>query len=158
MIKETIDSFKGNYLYLSNFAVAYFFDKKGREWKSTEHYYQAMKSTDWNDQKNIRLAATPYKSKQLGKKVKLRPDWEEVKEAVMMDALLYKFSQNEVLRIRLLRTGNAMLVEGNTWGDRYWGVCDGKGKNRLGICLMKVREMFKDGTVMERYEGKRRYL
>ena len=42
-------------------------------------------------------------------------------------------------------TGDAELIEGNTWHDNYWGVCscskcNGRGKNRLGKLLMKVRE------------------
>lgn len=43
----------------------------------------------------------------------------------------------------LLKTGDEELVEGNTWGDTFWGVCKGKGRNELGKILMKVREEFR---------------
>ena len=32
------------------------------------------------------------------------------------------------------------LVEGNTWGDKVWGVCDGVGENNLGKTLMRIRD------------------
>lgn len=38
-----------------------------------------------------------------------------------------------------LATGDAILIEGNTWGDRFWGVCEGFGQNHLGHVLMRVR-------------------
>lgn len=59
----------------------------------------------------------------------------DVMEACVRD----KFTRNADLRRRLLETGDAELVEGNTWGDRFWGVCDGEGENHLGRVLIKVR-------------------
>ena len=61
----------------------------------------------------------------------------------MKELLMAKFSQNEDLKKKLLDTGDATLIEGNTWGDKYWGVCKGVGKNRLGELLMEVREELK---------------
>ena len=57
----------------------------------------------------------------------------------MLTGLRYKFS-NPDLKEKLLATGNEELVEGNWWGDQYWGICDGIGKNKLGKLLMKVRK------------------
>ena len=51
-----------------------------------------------------------------------------------------KFTQNEDLKEKLLATGNDILEEGNTWGDRVWGTVNGVGENRLGKILMRVRE------------------
>ena len=51
-----------------------------------------------------------------------------------------KFFQNEDLGQKLMNTGDAVLIEGNYWGDRYWGVCNGEGQNKLGKILMKIRE------------------
>lgn len=51
-----------------------------------------------------------------------------------------KFTQNEDLKEKLLATGNNILEEGNTWGDRVWGTVNGVGENRLGKILMRVRE------------------
>lgn len=69
----------------------------------------------------------------------MRSDWEEVKLGVMEGLLREKFSDPE-LRRKLLATGERELVEGNDWGDSFWGVCAGRGKNHLGRLLMKLRE------------------
>jgi predicted NAD-dependent protein-ADP-ribosyltransferase YbiA (DUF1768 family) len=74
----------------------------------------------------------------------LRPDWREVREEVMEVGLRQKFRQNPELLQKLLDTGDAYLEEGNTWNDRYWGVCRGVGQNKLGHLLMKLREEYKE--------------
>ena len=63
----------------------------------------------------------------------------------MEEALRIKFS-NPKLRKALLDTGDEYLEEGNTWGDQYWGVCNGVGKNKLGKLLMKIRQEIKEGV------------
>ena len=78
--------------------------------------------------------------------VKIRSDWESVKEYFMMQGLIFKFSQNLNLRHLLLSTGDAYIVE-NSKKDYYWGIGDGTGKNRLGVLLMKVRDLLKSGTI-----------
>jgi predicted NAD-dependent protein-ADP-ribosyltransferase YbiA (DUF1768 family) len=55
-----------------------------------------------------------------------------------------KFSRNPELRVKLLNTGDLQLVEGNYWGDTFWGVCNGKGENHLGKILMRVRKELAD--------------
>jgi predicted NAD-dependent protein-ADP-ribosyltransferase YbiA (DUF1768 family) len=59
----------------------------------------------------------------------------------MEDLVRQKFS-NPALATRLLKTGEAVLEEGNTWGDRFWGVDarTGEGENHLGLILMRVRK------------------
>ena len=51
-----------------------------------------------------------------------------------------KVYQNDDLADCLVDTGDQPLIEGNTWGDRFWGVCGGTGMNHLGRLLMEVRE------------------
>ncbi|MNV96102.1 Swarming motility protein YbiA [compost metagenome] len=99
-----------------------------------------MKSLDIKVQQQIRNLKTPKQAKEMGQKVELRTDWDEVKEEVMLTALRTKFSQNSRLREILLSTGDAILHE-DAPKDKYWGV---KGKDRLGILLMIVREEFKN--------------
>jgi predicted NAD-dependent protein-ADP-ribosyltransferase YbiA (DUF1768 family) len=74
-----------------------------------------------------------------GRRVPLRADWEAVKYNVMQDAIRAKFSRGSGLADALLATGDAYLQEGNTWGDRTWGVTRGHGRNWLGYILMGRR-------------------
>ena len=89
-----------------------------------------------------RFCRPPGKAKRLGRKVTLRPDWEQIKTYTMLLLLRIKFS-DENLATKLLETGEQKLIEGNSWGDCFWGVCDGVGENHLGKLLMQVREELK---------------
>jgi hypothetical protein len=89
---------------------------------------------------HIRRAGKPGEAKRRGRRATIRPDWEEVKLDVMEDLLRQKFVG---LARALVMTGDEELVEGNTWGDRFWGVCQGAGENHLGRLLMKIRSELK---------------
>jgi len=78
-------------------------------------------------------------AKKRGRKVTMREDWDQVKIPIMEDLLSQKFS-DPVLAKKLVETGDSQLVEGNWWGDVFWGVCRGEGQNNLGKILMKIRE------------------
>jgi ribA/ribD-fused uncharacterized protein len=106
---------------------------------TVEHGFQACKALDPDQRRLIAAAPTPAQAKRLGRRASLRPDWEQVREDVMRMLLAQKFRLGEPLALRLLATGNAELTEGNRWGDRYWGVADGVGQNRLGQLLMQRR-------------------
>jgi len=137
-MKMVIDSFDGEFAFLSNFYDSPF-EEEGILYPTVEHYFQAMKSKDVEGRKKIAAAPTPGKAKYLGRTTELRKDWEEIKDTVMWSGLRHKFQIPE-LREKLLATGNEELIEGNWWGDTTWGVCNGKGENRLGKLLMKIRE------------------
>jgi len=151
-----ICSFTGRYEFLSNFYYSPIFLDVGvvdlREFATVEHYFQASKAVDPLEFEQIRRASTPGEAKRLGKFCTLRKDWEKVKLEIMSYALTAKFQQHPDLREQLLGTGAALLVEGNTWGDRYWGSCKGKGENHLGRLLMCVR---KEMSNMHEYGGPR---
>lgn len=133
-----IDDFKGEYRWLSNFhLVDVVYD--GEVYPSTEHAYQAAKTHQDVTRQLIREAPTPGVAKALGKACLLRPDWEEIKVEVMEDLLRQKF-KNPLLKAKLLATVGHDLVEGNHWGDTFWGVCRGKGLNMLGKLLMQIRD------------------
>lgn len=87
-----------------------------------------------------------FDAKRAGKTVMLRPDWDEIKLTCMENIVRAKFRQNPELAEKLKATGDMALIEENTWGDRYWGVCNNVGENRLGQILMKVRKELSDGT------------
>lgn len=134
---RAITSFIGQYRFLSNFfrhPVQY-----GLTWPSAEHAFQAEKTIDPIQRNWVFEADTSREAKRRGLQVTLRSDWEDIKLSVMRDIVHAKFQDPE-LRAMLLDTGNAVLIEGNDWGDTYWGVCRGVGANHLGRILMDVRE------------------
>lgn len=139
MCVEIIDSFVGEYAFLSNFYPVQI-EYGGEIYPSAEHAFQAAKTPDEEQRKKIREALNPGQAKRLGRRVSLRKDWSSVKVSVMRDLLRQKFGAGSDLAQRLLDTGNAKLVEGNTWDDVYWGVCEGRGQNKLGLLLMEIRE------------------
>lgn len=139
MNTATIPTFEGAYRFLSNFyacpnGVMY----EGIRYPTSEHAYQAAKTNDPSMRLRIAALPTPLAAKRTGRYVLLRPDWEEVKVEVMRAVLQAKFSDPE-LADALLATDDAELIEGNWWGDKFWGVCRGVGKNKLGQLLMQLR-------------------
>lgn len=139
---EKIDKFSGEYEFLSNMYpcnVTY----NGITYKCSEAAYQAQKQPEIA---KVFTNVDGYTAKRLGKTVTLRLDWEEVKFRIMAQIVLLKFTQNKDLAEKLLNTGDAQLIEGNWWGDIYWGVCtnkkyNGVGENYLGKILMYVRSV-----------------
>jgi len=75
----------------------------------------------------------------MGRGGPIREDWELVKVGVMTRLIADKFTPGSVLALQLVETGFAEIIEGNTWGDRFWGVCQGEGANHLGRILMERR-------------------
>ena len=82
---------------------------------------------------------TGPQAKKLGRQVSLRADWDTKRIAYMRCILKAKFTQNPELAKALRATGDIVLVEDNTWGDKFWGVCKGVGENNLGKLLMEIR-------------------
>lgn len=134
-----IDSFWGEHGFLSNFsphAVVY----EGDIYPTAEHAFQAAKTLDPAQRAQIRSAGSPGAAKGLGRRVALRPFWNEVRVEIMRQILASKFAPGSAVAGLLLETGNEELIEGNTWGDTFWGVCGGEGENHLGRLLMELRE------------------
>ena len=140
-----ISEFRGRWTKFSNYSIGSVW-YKDKMYPSAEHAYQAQKSTDPIKQQWIRNAATPNESKKRARTVELRSDWEIVKIDIMEEILREKFSQ-EPERSILLSSGNEDLVEGNWWGDKFWGQCPvGDGQNWLGKLLMKIRNEMNNAT------------
>ena len=136
-----VKGFFGEYRWLSNYEVCDIV-YKGELYTSTEAAYHSAKNDDEYIKSNIRNMG-PKESKTYSKTIPLRKDWDSVKKQVMYDVLLDKFTRHQYLREKLLSTGSKYLEEANWWGDTYWGVCEGKGKNTLGDLLMKIRNEIK---------------
>jgi ribA/ribD-fused uncharacterized protein len=142
-----ITRFRGEHDFLSNFYASPFF-YRGDCYPTAEHAYQAAKTTDPDSAYLIRNAPTPGDAKRRGRAAPQRPDWMEVRRAVMYEVVREKFRQDPELRDKLRATGDATLIEGNTWGDRFWGMVQDaegnwSGENRLGEVLMRVRREFR---------------
>jgi N-glycosidase YbiA len=134
-------STRGEYGCFSNFSRHPIF-LAGKRWPTSEHYFQAQKFAGTHHEEAVRLCKTPREAANMGRsrKLPLRRDWERVKDAVMREAVLAKFTTHADLRAILLGTGDAVLVE-HTANDSYWGDGgDGSGRNVLGRILMSVRD------------------
>ncbi len=132
-----VNSFMGQYRFLSNFHLVNV-RLDGLIYASTEHAYQGAKTIDAGEREWVRMSPTPNIAKHRGRQISMRPDWDTIKLAVMLDLTYQKFAYPD-LRDMLLRTWGDELIEGNTWGDTFWGVCKGVGENNLGKILMEVR-------------------
>ena len=131
-----INQFRGKYYFLSNFyssPVTY----EGLTYLSNEAAFQSAKT--FSDRECF-TNLDPSSAKKLGRKVQLRPDWEETKYNVMYEIVKAKFTQNLDLKTKLLETDNQYLEEGNTWGDKICGTVNGVGENNLGKILMRVKD------------------
>ena len=142
-----INKFSGEYRFLSNFYNCRI-EYEGLVYPTVEHAFQAAKTTDEAERRSVRDCSTAGQAKRRGREVTLRPDWDTVKVDVMHELLLYKFYAAD-LGGRLCHTGDQELIEGNTWGDTFWGVCRGKGSNHLGRLLMQVRREINAAMVEE---------
>ena len=140
-----IAEFRGAYAFLSNFHPAPT-PIDNLVYPTSEHAFQAMKSTDPAYRMHVLRAPTPGQAKRLGRAAALRVDWEAVKIDVMREVVRAKFRHNADLAAQLLATGDQELVEGNVWGDKFWGVCNGRGHNWLGKILMEVRAELRGRT------------
>lgn len=174
-----IDSFSGKYRFLSNFCPVNI-EYQGIEYASVEHAFQAAKSIDRNERLKIAAAKSPAYAKRLGRKLKLRDDWESIKFNVMTVLLSEKFSVIPLME-SLEETGRKYLIEGNSWQDVTYGACErvpawydkdyiisgGQkldwysttphlyGYNRLGKILMLIREAgpYKVLDALDSYQG-----
>ena len=140
-----IASFSGEYRFLSNFYVAEVW-YEGVRYRSSEHAFQAAKTLCTAERAKVAAAKGPGEAKRLGRCLSLRHDWEDIKVDVMRAVVRDKFMRHADLREKLLATGSQVLVEGNSWGDKVWGVCKGKGTNWLGRVLMEVRGELQGGV------------
>ena len=132
-----ISLFRDEYFFLSNFyPVEIKLD--GIVYPNAETAFQAQKTLDVEERRKFSMLKNPVQAKRLGRKVKLRDDWEEVKLDIMTEIVSQKFLQHPHLIEMLLQTGDEELVEGNKWD-----VCKGKSENHLGKILMKIRDVYK---------------
>lgn len=148
-----IAEFEGKYAFLSNFfpsSILY----EGIVYPTNEHFFQAMKTLDQEERKKIAAAETPGQAKRLGRHVRLRADWEQIKVDVMRTGLMLKFTDANLAQ-QLIDTGDEELIEGNWWHDNTWGSCycescmNRPGRNLLGMLLMELRKELQYGDTTD---------
>jgi ribA/ribD-fused uncharacterized protein len=140
---DSISSFSGGYRFLSNFYPAQIW-YDGRLYSTVEHAYQAAKTVEQAQRTFIQASETPGVAKRRGRTVSIRGDWEQIKIPIMRELLFQKFRTPELM-ISLVRTYPRQLIEGNSWGDTFWGCVPSsqegwQGQNQLGKLLMEVRD------------------
>ena len=134
-----ITEFKGPYRFLSNFHFCKF-EWEGMTWVTAEHAFQAAKTEHMDVRARIQAAPTPSAARKLGRQIQLRSQWDKMRVGFMREIVRAKFTQSALLSQAVIATYPAHLEEGNTWNDKFWGVCKGKGKNMLGTILMDIRQ------------------
>ncbi len=128
--------FQGEHRWLSNFWPAKV-ALDGMTYQSVEHAYQAAKTNP--SEREPFLHCTAAEAKQLGRGVSIQSGWDDQKVAVMRSLIEQKFAPGSTLAEKLIATGKVRIIEGNHWGDTFWGVCRGNGRNLLGEILMERR-------------------
>jgi len=137
-----INSFKGEHRWLSNFWP----EIPGK--LTVEHWYQAAKAWKPDEMLWVLSSKNAAEAKRRGRQISVRVEWDNVKVSVMEHFVLLKFLMDPDLADRLIKTGDIQLIEGNTWGDTFWGVCDGVGENNLGKILMRVRTFLQTKSIL----------
>lgn len=148
----TISRFRDRWYFLSNFFPAWVEIEHPVSGSidyapTAEHAYQMAKTLNSAEKLAILHAPGPAEAKKKGRGVTLRDDWEDVKVTHMHAIVFRKFMDNPHLQTLLLKTGDELLIEGNTWHDNIWGdchcnrrsECQVAGQNLLGGILMQVR-------------------
>jgi len=135
---DKITAFVGEYRWLSNFwpSPVWLSDEV---YSTVEHAYQAAKTLDLETRKMFqRQSVSAAVAKRLGRGLVIREDWEGLKMEVMRSLLIQKFTNTHLTDL-LISTGDMEIIEGNWWGDTFWGVCKGEGQNHLGRLIMEIR-------------------
>lgn len=142
---RAITQFIGKHAVLSNFYEC-LFTHDGYEYRTAEHAFQAAKASTPEAHDRIANAVTPARAKSAGRRVRMActpAQWNDRRVGIMRDVLRSKFASGP-MRAVLQATGDVELIEGNTHRDTYWGVCGGKGQNKLGLILQEIRAEQRD--------------
>lgn len=145
-----VTSFRGYYEFLRNPYPA-LVEFEGMQFPSAEHAYQAAKFSP-HLRSNF-VDGTWQSAKRAGRAILLPKDWETRKIVVMRTILESKFSWPPLAE-RLIATCEDILIEGNTWHDNVWGICECEScrqrfpnaQNMLGVLLMELRDKLARGA------------
>ena len=145
MNENVINDFNGENRFLSNFYQCDF-EFEGLTYHNAEAAFQAQKCASEEEKIKYTQVKSPVTAKRMGKREPGFPsNWNDICCDIMKRVLTAKFSNPE-LRAKLKATGDATLIEGNTWHDNRWGNCtcakcaNKEGQNWLGKILMEIRD------------------
>lgn len=114
---DLVDSFAGEHRFLSNF-YPHPLVWDGEDYPSGEAAYHAGKTLDPRYRAWIAAASSPHEAKARGRRVPLRPGWDDLhRHTVMQQVIAAKFSDPELGQL-LRATGTSCLIERNTWHDQ----------------------------------------
>lgn len=123
-----ITSFEGKYSFLSNFYACQT-KYHNVKYPTSEHAYQAAKTSNPIQREAIKNTDTPDDAKRVGRRVEIKSNWDEIKDEVMYEIVSNKF-KNKRMQAKLLATENEQLVEGNYWGFLYLSKMFAKAKRK----------------------------
>lgn len=105
-MKDILDKnkgFSGEYEFLSNFypcQIVY----NGITYPSVEHAYQAAKTKNIKDKKRIAACLQASTAKMIGREIKPKDNWDEIKFKIMLSLVAQKFYKHKHLREKLIST------------------------------------------------------
>lgn len=155
----TIERFRGEYFPFSNMYPLQNWIRAdcGLEVPTSEHAYMSNRLKDGDLKIRVALARAadhddrPYANGIAAKELahsliemgaeEIIPD-DFARIALMRRIVSQKVHQNPDVLALLLATGAQEIQEGNTWGDRFWGIFppgSGEGQNHLGKTYMDIR-------------------
>lgn len=144
-----IDRFRDDHYFLSNmFPVRGGIELGGGiRVPTSEHGYYLQKFPDPADQAQILAVEDGREAKKVADRLEaqgkpITENWDEVKVEAMKRVLERKFAAGTRMAYLLLQTGEEELIEGNPWGDNFWGVSppgNPEGLNWLGRILGETR-------------------
>jgi len=137
-VHRVITQLRGVWSGLSNMAELGPVTFQDLEYRSVEAVYQSLKTQDMEKRKSFCEMSGP-EAKKIGRGLRLRPDWDSIKVRAMAAIIAAAYKPGTNRADLLLFTEDASIVEGNTWGDTFWGVCNGRGRNILGRILEAQR-------------------
>lgn len=151
--------------YLSNWYPSEF-EVSGITYTSAEQYMMYKKAVLFHDSasaKKIRNSRNPKDIKTFGRLVTgyAEPVWNGVRQIIVYEGLLAKFSQNPELYAFLLNTGDSLLAECAV-KDKIWGIglsmqdpdrfdqTKWSGQNLMGYTLMMVRDRLHGNCIINK--------
>lgn len=141
-----INGFKDEWRWLSNMwptSLSILVGDDTFGFRCSESAYQALKFASRPELFKKFLKLDGVSAKKLAREYTADADFHENKVRLMKRVCDAKFAQNAALQKLLVLTEGAHIEEANTWGDTFWGVCEGEGQNNLGKVLMDVRKFYR---------------